>query len=252
MPCFNTEKYVGEALNSILAQTFKDFEFIIIDDGSTDNSAKIIESFHDEKIKFIKNTENLGIVAARNTGLDLAQGKYIAVMDADDVSHPDRLEKQVKYMDENPDCVICGSWIHFFPDAERKGKGRHKSEISFLDLIHGWCLNHPTIMFRNSDIRYDPSFPVSEDFDLYSRMIHFGKIHNIQEELLDYRWHGDNISTVKSKLMAEKTKIVQQRMLGFITDDEQIQSLLLYAEQNPIRIRKLSLFGIPLLKIERK
>ena len=109
MPAYNVEKYVEEAVHSILAQTFCDFEFIIVDDGSTDRTHDILRSFSDPRIRLIFNEKNEGNYPARNRGCRLARGKYIAVMDADDVAMPERLEKQVKYMEEHPDVLACGT-----------------------------------------------------------------------------------------------------------------------------------------------
>ena len=103
MPVYNSEKYLREAIKSILNQTFTNFELIIINDGSTDNSLKIIKSFKDNRIKIIKNKGNLGLIKTLNKGIDLAQGKYIARMDADDIAMPKRLEKQIAFFNENPD-----------------------------------------------------------------------------------------------------------------------------------------------------
>ena len=114
MPAYNAEKYINEAIDSILAQTFTDFEFIIIDDGSTDSTCAIVESYSDSRIRFFKNEHNLGVAATLNRGLDLARGEYIARMDADDISLPTRFEKQAAYMDSHPDVVVCGTGVECF------------------------------------------------------------------------------------------------------------------------------------------
>ena len=116
MPACNVEKYIGEAIESILNQTFTDFEFIILNDGSTDNTAKIIKDYakKDKRIKFINNKTNKGFVASLNKCFDVAVGKYIAKMDSDDISLPQRLEKQVEYLDNNPDCGMIGCGFRAF------------------------------------------------------------------------------------------------------------------------------------------
>ena len=117
MPVYNCEKYLRESIESILNQTFKDFEFLIINDGSSDKSAEIVESYNDNRINFVQNEKNIGLAASLNRGLDIAKGEYIARMDADDISLPERLEKQVRFMETNPQIGICGQldknlWRH--------------------------------------------------------------------------------------------------------------------------------------------
>ena len=120
MPAYNAEKYIGEAIESILNQTFTDFEFIIIDDGSSDHTADIIKGFHDERIRFIQNEKNSGVANTLNKGLELSQGEYIARMDADDISLPARFEKQVAFMEANPDVAVVGCGIELFGMSHEK------------------------------------------------------------------------------------------------------------------------------------
>ena len=118
MPVYNGERYLREAIDSILNQTFKDFEFLIINDGSTDLSVEIIESYADKRISLAHNGQNLGLITTLNRGFDLACGEYIARMDCDDISLPDRLEKQVVFMDNHPEIGICGSWVSAISDEK--------------------------------------------------------------------------------------------------------------------------------------
>ena len=122
LPVYNAEKYVREAIESILNQTFTDYEFVIINDGSTDGSEKIIQSFKDKRIIYVKNEKNIGIVKTLNKGIEKAFGTYIVRMDADDVSVSDRVEKQVKFMDENPRISISGSWMKYFGSKDEDVK----------------------------------------------------------------------------------------------------------------------------------
>ena len=117
MAVYNAQKYVSDAIESILCQTYNDFEFIIIEDGSSDESLKIIQSYSDPRIKVIRNKENLKLIKSLNLGLQKACGRYIVRMDADDVSRPDRIEKQVNYMESHPDCVLCGTSYRTFGDG---------------------------------------------------------------------------------------------------------------------------------------
>ena len=117
MAVYNTQEYVSDAIESILCQTYNDFEFIIIEDGSSDDSLNIIQSYSDPRIKVIRNKENLKLIKSLNLGLQKACGRYIIRMDADDVSRPDRIEKQVNYMESHPDCVLCGTSYRTFGDG---------------------------------------------------------------------------------------------------------------------------------------
>ena len=128
MPCFNAENYVKNAIKSILTQTYENFEFIIIDDGSDDSTAEIIESFEDRRILFLRRAKNHGVTSALNMGLRKAKGEFIARMDSDDFSYPNRLEVQVNFMINNPEYILCGSQFKFM--------GTEKSS----DLIQSWDL----------------------------------------------------------------------------------------------------------------
>jgi glycosyltransferase involved in cell wall biosynthesis len=110
MPVYNGKEYLALAVESILRQTFADFEFIIINDGSTDNSADIAASYEDPRIKLLHNDKNLGLIPSFNRGLENSRGEYIARMDADDIAFPDRFKKQVAFLDDHPDIALCGSW----------------------------------------------------------------------------------------------------------------------------------------------
>ena len=156
MSVFNSELYVKEAIDSILNQTFEDFEFIILDDGSTDKSVDIIQGYTDSRIRFFQNDKNLGLRGSLNRGLQLAEGKYIARMDSDDIAVERRFEIQVKYLEQHPDVVMCGGNVHYLID----GKIKRNKEIfpcSFQEiriaLLRYNCFFHPTVMLRTDFIR---------------------------------------------------------------------------------------------------
>lgn len=232
MPAYNSEKYIGEAIESILNQTFTDFEFVIINDGSTDNTAKIVRKYakKDKRIKFVDNKKNRGLIAVLNEGIDLCCAEYIARMDSDDISLPTRLEKQVKYMNEHLECGVLGTYFKVF--------GNRSSEIMFpiyvkiMDLLKGNCVGHPTAMIRKSvieqyDFRYDADYNYSEDYELWSRMIMVTEIRNLPEVLLRYRWHNNNISVEHVQKQDELAKKIKQNLINKITDDSITQQILL-------------------------
>lgn len=204
MSVFNAEKYLREAVESILNQTYKNFEFIIIEDCSTDNSLSIIDDFSkkDNRIKLIKKNENKkmkGFIENLNIGLKEAKGKYIARMDADDISFPERFEKQVNFLENNPDVFIVGSAINFIDENRifsRKLEAlEHDNEIKNR-MPTAISMYHPVIMFRNNGItHYREKIYYCEDYDLYLRLMTEGKkFYNFTFPLLNYRILKNSIS----------------------------------------------------------
>ena len=224
MPVYNTnEKHLREAIESILNQTYSDFEFIIINDGSSNNAEEIILSYKDKRIKYFKQ-KNSGVAKTLNYGFDLAQGEYIARMDSDDVSLPKRFEKQVDFLEKYKDVSILGSWHEEFP---KKHINKASSQVKLLDLLRGNTISHPTIMLRKNDfdkynLRYDPNF-TCEDYELWSRVIKYLKFYNLQEVLLKYRREEQNISSVPG-IFSESNKQVRQNILDFLTNDVKLQN----------------------------
>jgi glycosyltransferase involved in cell wall biosynthesis len=195
MSVYNGERYIEEAIDSILNQTFEDFDFIIIDDCSTDRTVEIIQSYRDSRIRLIQNRENIGQTKSLNVGLKLAKGKYVARMDDDDISLPERLAKQVAYMEINPEIGICGTWIQTvgkvhgriwrFPTGPDDIKCRMVFESS---------LAHPSVMMRRkitdkTDIYYDPLYKRAQDYELWVRASRLTALANIPEVLLCLRMH---------------------------------------------------------------
>lgn len=223
MPVYNAERYLGEAIESILNQTFENFEFIIVNDGSTDRSLEIIRDFEkkDSRIKLISRP-NTGIVGALNDGLEAARGEYIARMDADDISLPDRLEVQVEFLDSHPDFVIVGGHACVVdPDGEvLKLYARplhHEKIMEQLLQADGGAIVHPVAMLRKSALekvgRYRKEFEFIEDLDLYLRLLECGKFANIDQTLIYYRQHLTNITTRKGTRMDDlrKTLVLEAR-----------------------------------------
>lgn len=219
MSVYNGEQYLREALNSILNQTFTDFEFLIINDGSTDHSVTIIESYKDPRIHLIHNEARQGLPAALNRGIELAQGEYIARMDSDDISMPSRLEKQVAFMDENPKIGVSGTWIQHFGDTDKTIRLPTDPELIRCNLLFGInYLAHPTIILRKKDfinhnLFYDPLMIHGQDADLWSRAGSFFLLSNLPEVLLKYRvrrgWSEEKkkISVGYYKRLAQKNLI---------------------------------------------
>ncbi len=204
MPVYNADDFVREATESILQQTFTDFEFIIIDDGSTDKSREILEELarRDTRIRLVSRP-NTGYTIALNEALQLARAQYVARMDADDISMPDRFEKQVKYLRTHPDCVLVGSRILTIdpfgsPLYEPRHKLVHEAIEAELLAGVGWAIVHPASMMVREQIEavggYRAEMEPSEDLDLFLRLSERGKIANLPEVLLRYRQHVKSVN----------------------------------------------------------
>ena len=200
MPVYNAEKYLSFAIESIITQTYTDWELVLINDGSTDKSEKIALSYADDRIRYYKNEENKGLIYTRNRMIELAKGEYLAFLDSDDLSLPLRLSKQVAFLDNNPAYALCGTWSKMIDGENREIK---KINISVSDdeikcsLLFANAFVQSSIMIRRQVLAanpYDKNYPLAEDYELWSRLSHSYKLKNIPEHLTLYRWHGNNIS----------------------------------------------------------
>lgn len=212
MPVFNTEKYLEDSIKSILNQTFSNFEFIIIDDASTDNSLKIIESFKDKRIVVVKKNKNTGYTKSLNIGLKLAKGKYIARMDSDDISLPRRFELQIELLEKNQEIILCGTSFKLMDSCEIINHPTNHFEI-VVKLLEGTTFGHPTVMIRNealktNKIEYNHEFEPAEDYYMWTQLVKFGKVENISEPLLLYRVHSNQVSS----LYAEKQQKIANKI----------------------------------------
>lgn len=226
MSVYNSEKFLREAMDSILNQSFKDFEFLIINDGSTDKTAKILQSFHDPRINIINNKVNIGLTKSLNKGLKIAKGEYIARQDADDVSVSNRLDKQYNYLEKHRQIFLVGSGAY---NIDEKGKIETiwnpltSSELIKKTLYKNNCIYHPTIMFRNEEnIFYREKFIYTQDYDFYLILLSKGKkLNNIKEPIIKYRINPEGISWVnktKQKLFEIKAKEFYHQRLKYGKD----------------------------------
>ena len=208
MPVYNAERYLDEAVESILAQTFRDFEFVIVDDGSTDRSPQMLDGYakRDMRVRIVRRP-NTGIVGALNDGLAQCKAELVARMDADDVSTPDRLEKQVAYMREHPECVALGARVvGIDPYGQVLFHSEHKLAHYEIDaeLLNGvgWALVHPATMLRMHSLQrvgfYRKEWQWVEDLDLFLRLAEIGKLANLPDQLLRYRQHTESINRTRA------------------------------------------------------
>jgi glycosyltransferase involved in cell wall biosynthesis len=219
MPVYNREQYLKESIESILNQTFTDFEFIIVDDQSTDSSWQIIQDYaaKDSRIVAVKNNGKKGCYSARNCGNRLAKGKYIAVMDSDDIALPERLQTQFDFMEQNPNIDICGSWAKTFGDRDETIKILQYHE-EIRDETFFYCpMIHPSVAFRNTNtILYSEDRTSAQDYDLWSRMIDQLKFTNIPKVLLLYRVHEKQIGVANKKEQDNNANYIRIRNLETI------------------------------------
>ncbi len=201
MPVYNGGAYLRPAILSILNQDFADFELLIIDDGSTDASLEVASSFDDPRIRIETNGRNLGLITTLNRGLDLATSEFVARMDADDIAFPERLSKQLAFMDAHPDVGLCGTW---YERDSMQGtvimKPPKEDRLIRFALIFDTVFAHNTILFRrrfleNHHLRYDPDYRHAEDFELWTRCSRHTRLANIPEVLLRYHYHENNTSS---------------------------------------------------------
>lgn len=228
LPVYNGEKYLREAIDSILNQTYTDFEFLIINDGSTDRTEEIILSYADPRIVYVKNEQNIRLIATLNKGLKLAKGKYIARMDADDISLPERLEKQVAYMDANAGVGLCGSYIQTLEaGTEYVIKYETDSDMIKFKLLFDTHFPHPAAMLRKSvldqfQLEYELKYIHAEDYVLWNRMALHTGLHNIPEVLVWKRSHDGQVSIVHNALqqdvMSGFRKELMENICGAIDD----------------------------------
>lgn len=200
MAVYNGEKYLKEAIESILSQTFSDFEFVIINDGSNDNSENIIKSFNDERIKYFKK-EHSGLIDSLNFGLKNSIGELIVRFDSDDVSLPERLEKQFNFLAVNPESVLVGTHAYKINEfGENTGEFIYPpvswKDIKKYSLKHNPFI-HPTVMFRKNIIEkvgVYRKFKHAEDYELWTRVIYKYSCANLPEKLLKYRVHSEQVT----------------------------------------------------------
>lgn len=213
MAVYNEEKHISEALESILNQSYRNLEILIVNDASTDRSLEIIKSYDDKRIRIINNEVNKGIPFTRNVGINEAKGKYIAVMDSDDISCKNRIEKQVEFMEKNPDISVIGTNYTIFGDTiTRKVTNRYVTpEELKIKLLFSSPIANPSAMIRKStlekyNIKYNLNYFVAQDYDLWLQISKVSKLCILPDHLIKYRISSTNISSTSRRKKALKRK----------------------------------------------
>lgn len=231
LPIHNNELYIGDAIQSILDQTYQNFELLVLISNTTNKeSLDIISSFSDSRIRNIYRTSDENLPKALNRGIRESKGKYIARMDADDVSLPNRFERQVAFMENNPDITILGSWAKTFGAKDSVIKHPTRPEEIKVNLLFQTSIVHPTVMMRKqsmeeNDLKYNPEYWCSEDIDLWARSVEKVKLENIPEILLRYRTHPLQATLVSKEKISEirnEVRIRQLSHLGIIPNSREL------------------------------
>lgn len=221
LPAYNAGPYIAEAIQSILNQTYTNFELIVVNDCSTDDTEEQILAIADSRIQYIKNAQNSGLIYNLNLGFSLAKGKYIVRMDADDISMPTRIATQVAYMENCHETGVCGAWFESFGSQSQLAKYEVENDAIKLRMLYQCHFCHPTVIIRKSvvdehKLTYDKAFIHAEDYELWGRMAFFTGFANISEVLLKYRVHGENVSQKHNTVQVENSrKVIQEIFMRF-------------------------------------
>lgn len=230
MPVYNGERFIREALDSVFTQSFADFELLVINDGSTDDSAAIVHSYSDSRLRLMHNEINLGLIATLNKGLDLARGEYIMRMDCDDVSLPDRLARQVAFMDAHPEVGVCGVWYREFGEGVNSITRCAPDHASIkCGILFNPVVGHASVIMRKSafvahNLHYQPGYEHAEDYELWMRALKCFRFANLPELLLLYRVHAGQVTRFFAERQmdsAGKVRRLMLRELGIDPDDEE-------------------------------
>lgn len=223
MPAYNAEEYIREAIDSIICQSFTDFECIVVDDGSADSTRDIIRAYDDKRIILLENEHDF--IGSLNRGMNMAKGKYIARMDADDRMHPDRLKIQHTIMEAEPSITTCSTWMRYF--GENSPEGRVASSLSgwvdypLLSLLQSNFIFHPTIMIRKlflkeNDLHYE-TYPYAEDFKFWTEIAKKGGTFYIENQpLLYYRISETQVTKQKREEQRNTAEKIQSEIIDYL------------------------------------
>ena len=251
LPVYNGRKYVADSIKSILSQSEADFELIVIDDGSADDSYSIVQKFADSRIRTIRH-ENRGLAASLNVGLAEARGKYIARQDQDDISMPQRLEKQISYMRAHPECGLLGTWAQIL-EGEKMAARFHRHPTDADELCYELLFNNPfvhssvmirkTILDKVGGYSTDPSRQPPEDYELWSRISRSCRVANLSEVLVFYREIPGSMSRAGDSPFRKKLVTISAENIAFATgmetENPQIVNIaaLTHLEKSLVRIK---------------
>lgn len=220
LPVYNCELYIQAAVESILNQTFSDFEFLIIDDASTDETVAILKKINDSRIQLIEKPVNSGYTNSLNYGLKIAKGEYIARMDGDDISYPERFAKQIAYLDAHPEVVVCGTNHKILGNVKMITLPLSNEAIK-IGLLWGNRIPHSSAMIRKKiledySIQYDTKTEPAEDYHMWIQLLAYGKLCNLPELLLEYRVYSNQVSRKRADEQKKSDIAAKFKMLQYL------------------------------------
>ncbi|QUA54039.1 glycosyltransferase family 2 protein [Aristaeella lactis] len=252
MSAYNAQAFIREAVDSILNQTMGDFELLVTDDCSTDDTLKILKSYHDDRLIVIENNKQQGLTANLNSMIERSSGEYIARLDADDVSDLSRLEKQVIVLDSNPDIFMVCSYVKAIGNRSGINKPPLKHDDIAATLLFFNPITHSSVMFRNDGTKYNINYKKAQDYELWTRLFREGKrFFTIAEPLVSFRYHHlqiSNIGKTDQLAFATQVKINELQQLGIDINDKDFSFVINYLETGLIEnsnelYRVLALFS---------
>ncbi len=230
LPTYNCDKYINECIDSILCQTYANFELLIIDDCSTDNTVNLIKEYQDQRIKLVVKEKNSGYTDSLNWGIENAKGKYIARMDGDDVCMPTRFEEQVAFLEVNLNVILCGTAIQIIGTSTVL---RHPSNHDAIKvkLCFSSSFYHPSVMGRIEVFRanlYNKKYEPAEDYDLWTRLAFQGKLANLEKILLLYRVHDNQVSNERKTTQDNNSLLCKLNMFSDFELENYFESTLIH------------------------
>ncbi len=252
MPARNAEKYIAEAIRSVLEQTFTDYEILIINDGSTDGTANIVKQFNDARIRLIKQSGQ-GIAIALNKGIQEAKGSYIARFDADDICFPERLQKQVKFLDDNPDYVLAGGDAEYIAESgehlfDFRCTGHSHEEI--MNQLYVYCpFIHSGVMYRKEAVikagGYSPDAHNIEDYLLWVQLVKYGRYANLPEQLIKVRFNPGS-ATIDEKWRGRHFRKLKRDIIhrGAVTKEEGEKLLAIIKSQDGQKFKEGAYYAL--------
>lgn len=231
VPIHNGAQWLGQTLNSLFAQTYSHFEVVLVDDASTDNLRKVLASFHDARLRVVHLQKNEGVSAARNHGIEMAKGDFVAFCDADDLCQPQRFQRQVEFLEEHQDIGLCGSAFSCFDTHDRETVINPASDEEIRKaLMQGNCFGLSTIMVRAGALkatRFDETLNVAEDYDLWTRLAASGvHLANLPDSLIRYRLHWQQASRHKSAKLDQVARKIRSLYCAGLLGDHQLLARL--------------------------
>lgn len=234
MPTYNVAPYVKEAIASVLRQTYTNFELLVIDDCSTDDTVSVVRSINDPRIRIVQNEKNLGLAENLNRGLSHITTEYVARMDGDDIAEPLWLEREVAVLDNNPDIGICGGGFERFGTVKSLVRFPERHEDCMANMLFECSVIVPTFrmsLYRDHGLRYSTEAFPAEDYRFWAECLRVTRIYNIQETLFHYRMHPTQICTARREEQQRKVALVRRYMLEWLSPDFTEEEMQYYTGQ---------------------